>query len=88
MTGLQLVSADTAVDSSSPKAVQVPCPSGKKVLGGGVELTDNAVGSPVAVQDSRPLTTQPGWYASAGETSAFASSWALRVWAVCATVAS
>jgi hypothetical protein len=86
VSGLVLVSADTAADSSSPKAAQAPCPTGKKALGGGTELTANAAGSPVAVQDSHPLTSGAGWYASAGETAAFSPSWALRVWAVCASV--
>jgi hypothetical protein len=85
-TGLVLVSADTAADSSSPKSVDVPCPPGKKALGGGSELTANAAGSPVAVQDSRPLTTGNGWHASAAETATFGQAWALRVWAVCALV--
>jgi hypothetical protein len=85
-TGLVLISADTAADSSSPKSVEAPCPPGKKALGGGTELTVNAAGSPVAVQDSRPLTTGNGWHASAAETTTFEQPWALRVWAVCALV--
>jgi hypothetical protein len=85
-TGLVLVSSDTAVDSSSPKAAEAPCPPGKKALGGGTELTANAAGNPVAVQDSRPLTTGNGWHGSAAETGTFSEAWALRVWAVCALV--
>ena len=85
VSGLVLVSDDTAADSSSPKATQAVCPTGKKVLGGGSELTANAAGSAVAVQDSHPQPSGSGWYASAAETAAFAPSWALRVWAVCAT---
>jgi hypothetical protein len=81
-----LISADTAVDSSSPKSVDAPCPPGKKALGGGTELSANVAGSPVAVQDSRPLTTGNGWHASAAETGDVSAPWALRVWAVCALV--
>jgi hypothetical protein len=87
ISGLVLVSADTAADSSSPKSAQAACPAGKKVLGGGTELTANVAGMSVAVQDSHPQTSAGGWYASATETVAnFNLSWALRVWAVCAGV--
>ncbi len=86
VSGLVLASMDTSVDSSSPKSAQANCPDGKKILGGGAELTTNTAAAPVVVHDSRPVPTGSGWYASAGETASFASSWALRVWAVCATV--
>jgi hypothetical protein len=81
-----LVSTDTAADSSSPKSTQALCPAGKRVLGGGTELSTNAAGGPIAVQDSHPLTNAGGWYASAAEVGSFTQSWALRVWAVCAAV--
>ncbi len=85
VAGLVLVSVDTALDSSSPKAAQASCPDGKKALGGGAELTENARSS-VALTDSRPLANAAGWYAAAAETVAYPSSWALRTWAVCAAV--
>jgi hypothetical protein len=85
-SGLVLVSADTAADGSTPKATRAVCPTGKKILGGGTELTANAGGAPLAVQDSHPLTDGTGWYASAARVGTFSQSWALRVWAVCATV--
>jgi hypothetical protein len=87
VSGLTLVSVDTAADSSSPKAANANCPAGKKALSGGTELTANVSGASVAVQDSRPITPEDtGWHASATETvSNFTASWALRVWAVCAS---
>ena len=85
-SGGALVSTDTAADSSSPKSAQAKCPAGKRALGGGTELSTNAAGAPIAVQDSHPLTDASGWFASVAETASYTQSWALRVWAVCATV--
>jgi hypothetical protein len=87
LTGLQLISADTGADSSSPKAGQALCPVGKKAIAGGAELSSGAYGNPVALQDSRPLVDDTGWHATATEIDTYTPSWALRVWAVCATTA-
>ena len=70
------------------KQVQVPCPSGKKAVGGGFELA--SAGLPIDVQFSEPIgqvgQAPTGWQAFAMETSPIGATeeWGLDVYAVCA----
>jgi hypothetical protein len=86
VSGLVLQAQETTVDGSNPKTAKAVCPSGKKVLGGGAALTTNTAGAPVVIQDSYPLDDGSGWFAAASRTGTFTQSWALKTWAVCATV--
>ena len=89
VSGLETVSAFYQGDpTDDEKQVQVPCPSGKKAVGGGFELA--AGGLPIDVQFSEPmgqLSQAPtGWQGFAMETSPIGATeeWSFDVYAVCA----
>jgi len=86
VSGLVLQAQETAGDGSTPKVAKAVCPGGKKVLGGGATLSTNTANAPVVIQDSYPLEDGSGWFAAASRTGTFTQSWALKAWAVCATV--
>jgi hypothetical protein len=85
VAAVELVSAASAFDSSSTHFVDVTCPSGKKLLGGGGTV-DNAAGF-VDLYASRPLDADT-WHARAWEVNATTLSWRVIAYAVCANVAS
>lgn len=91
VAGLIAVSVSSGTDSSSPKTATVACPSGKRVLGGGATIVGGGPGGP-AVTQSQPVggaaTTVNAWTAAAEELGAYAASWRLIAYAVCATVTS
>jgi hypothetical protein len=89
VSGLETVSAFYQGDpADDEKQVQVPCPSGKKAVGGGFELA--AGGLPIDVQFSEPMgqlgQAPTGWQAFAMETSSIGATeeWSFDVYAVCA----
>ncbi len=84
VSGLQIVTDTTATDSSSLKSVTASCPAGKRTVGGGAALLTNS--GPLAIRQSLPTSTASGWTATAGEMSAYGGGWALRAYALCATV--
>ena len=84
-SGYEIVTATTATDTTAAKSISVPCPTGKKAVGGGAAY--NLFGYEAV--SSHPLADGSGWSAYAdhlpfGTTQA----WALVVWAVCMNVAS
>ena len=95
VAGLQLVLAESAYDSSSPKAVQVTCPAGKRALSWSfsIALSDDmyqstapyleAVG-PIDF-DAGSGRLPAGWTARAQESGFFPGAWRLTIYAVCAT---
>ena len=84
MSGLQLVSASSAVDSNQVHSVIAVCPSGKKVVGGGAQVTS---AGPFALTGSAPNSSSlSGWFAAARETAAVTGSWGVIASALCATV--
>ena len=85
VSGAQLVSQTSATDSSTPKNVTATCPAGKRGISGGAGIF-NASGGPLALRVSTPTANVDGWTATAAEIGSYAGSWALRVYAVCATV--
>lgn len=89
ITGLETVHGFYQGDpTDDEKQVQVPCPSGKKAVGGGFELA--SAGLPIDVQFSEPMgqvgQAPTGWQALALETSALGATeeWSFDVYAVCA----
>lgn len=82
VTQREVVTVNTASDSSSPKQLTATCPAGKVVIGGGAEI-DGAVGP--ALASSRPIgTTQ--WFAFAYEVNATGGAWSVTSYAICARV--
>ena len=78
--------AETATDSSSPKAVRANCSAGKKVIGGGVEVGGTGR-SRVSVTENLPAGDN-AWEAEAFEVSATGQTWKLEVHAICVAIAS
>jgi hypothetical protein len=75
------VVAESASDSSNGKFVDVHCPAGKRVVGGGAALI--GASASVALDENLPLNATT-WRATAFEVSA---SWSVRAYAICAVVA-
>jgi hypothetical protein len=78
----QIVTAETASDSSSPKQITTSCPAGKQVIGGGANIT--GVGGP-ALFASHPATTT-SWFSFAYEVNATGGAWRLKNYVICAKV--
>ena len=83
VTGLELLTVSSALDASTPKVVQINCPTGKRAIAGGHAVT-GAGASEVSVTESWPSAVNQ-WTLRALEVNA-AGSWRLQGWAFCATV--
>jgi hypothetical protein len=77
-------------DSASPKTAAAACGAGKVLLGGGMEFERGTLPqadlAKLFLVSSKPSGTT-GWTAQALEASSFGETWALYVYAVCATAA-
>lgn len=82
LSGLELVTASSATDSSSPKVVLVNCPAGKRAIGGAFAAT-GAGAAEVTVTESWPSGTGQ-WTVRALEANTTNNSWKLAGWAFCA----
>lgn len=82
LTALEVATAATAQDSSSPKTATVNCPAGKRVVGGGARVT-GAGASEVAVSEAYPSSAAQ-WVTLAREVNTTGSSWTLAAYAFCA----
>jgi hypothetical protein len=96
LSGLQTVSITSISNSFSPKEAVVPCPAGKRVIGGGGAITGGSVAdgsdlaATVALKTTRPITVSgvDGWTARAEEIApGFDGNWSLSIYAICANVA-
>ena len=85
-SGRQVVQAETALTSASPKGVTATCPPGKKALGGGVDVSGDGRDR-IGVTESMPQG-EDAWHARAVEIVSTTATWRLRVHAVCVFVAS
>jgi len=84
-SGRQVVQTSSALTSASPKGATAMCPAGKKALGGGVVVVGDGRDR-VIITESMPAG-DAAWQARAVELASTAT-WRLRVYAVCAFVAS
>ena len=82
--GYQLVQASSAVNSTNTKTVNVFCPSGKKVLGGGYAL-DGIVAN-INVIANQPALNATAWVVTAAENTATSNNWGVTGFAVCAYI--
>ena len=81
----EIVVAETADDSSSPKNIAAGCPLGKTIVGGGAGAYDGLgipFDGPVALSFSNAFIGG-SWRARAYETSATAGTWRLTAYAIC-----
>lgn len=81
LSGLERVEVTTAASSAAVKVGQMPCPTGKRLVGGGARL--NNAPAQVALQSSHPDNDNI-FRAVAREVAATNASWSLTVFAVCA----
>jgi hypothetical protein len=91
VSGYEIVSVDSALDSSSSKSLLVEYPLGKNVLGGGASIfaslaDPNRDTAPVVLRASSPLQYSHGWFAHGIEIGPYTFSWAITAYAVCAYV--
>jgi hypothetical protein len=88
ISGYEIVSLASVSDSTSPKRVDAPCPSGKRVIGGGVILVPRGVPTGIVVTIDSPDIGQTSWTGEAEETAAYAGAWQIHTRAICANVLS
>jgi hypothetical protein len=81
LSALERVEVTTDNTSVSPKTSQMPCPGGKRLIGGGARL--NGGGAAVALQQSFPDNDNI-FRAQGREVVATVANWSLTVFAVCA----
>lgn len=88
LTGYQVVSAETTLDSAVSKFVEVTCPAGTKALGAGWAALDstNAIHNSFNASYFEPAYNGVSWAAFAKLTSGAApTTWKLRVSVLCST---
>jgi hypothetical protein len=83
--GREQVASETPLTSASPKNLTATCPAGKKVLGGGVEIS-GAGRARVTAVENKPAGDS-AWEGEAFEAVSTTATWKLVVHAICATVA-
>ena len=85
VSGREQIASETPLTSGSPKNLTATCPAGKKVLGGGVEIS-GAGRARVTAVENHPAGDN-AWEAEAWEAVATGATWKVVVHAICATVA-
>lgn len=85
VSGLQRVDAATSSSSANSKAVVATCPSGKRVVGGGAQVTGSG-SNKVSITQSFPDSNGDRWNGNAVEVVATGASWQLYAYALCAVV--
>jgi hypothetical protein len=83
LSGLEIVSATTAQDSSTPKVVLLNCPAGKRVVGAGYRLTGTPAANGNVELTESFASTLTQWTARAVESTATGSAWMLSAQAFC-----
>jgi hypothetical protein len=85
VSGREHVSVETPLTNTGPKNITATCPAGKRVLGGGVEVS--GVGrNRVSVVENKP-SGDNAWEGEAFEVVGTNATWKLVVHAICAGVA-
>ena len=78
---VEIVTAATASSSNSPQQVDVTCPAGKRLVGGGAHVY--GANAEAALDESFPADATK-WRATAYEVNATAVNWHLVGFAICA----
>jgi hypothetical protein len=84
LSGLQTITTDGGLDSSSPKSTVATCPTGKSVIGGGSRISGQG-SAKVTVIGNGPQGN--AWRVEAVENDATNQSWRVTAGALCVTVA-
>ena len=68
-------------------SIAVPCPSGKRAIGGGGEIFGSGKSQVAfAFNDIHPVTDGSGYFVEAAEVGPTLLSWEVQAYAVCANV--
>jgi len=90
ISGYEIVTVGSADNSDDGKSIGAQCPSGKRVLGGGVSVSPiggiNIGDPPIAIRESMPFGDFY-WQVTAVETKPYPNNWSLQAYAICANVA-
>jgi hypothetical protein len=94
VSGYEIVTNESAFDSTTPKFAEATCPSGKVVLGGGGEAfasagDPNRDQAPLAIFLNEPTGNIPNsnaWTVGAREVSDYSQDWSIHTYAICATL--
>jgi hypothetical protein len=95
LASLQVVSSTSIHDSNGYKQIAATCPAGKTAISGGSSDSADSQPAPLAVVASQPAKngveasagqTPDGWFVAMNEETAYASSWNVTAYAVCANV--
>ena len=81
LSGLEKVDTTSDNNSVTPKTLATTCPTGKRLLGGGVRLNPQLTA--LVVQQSYPDNDNV-YRATVREVTATATNWSITVFAVCA----
>jgi len=84
VAAIEIVSAASASSSGATRQIDVSCPAGKQVVGGGAHVWN--AGGDVALDESYPSGATT-WRATAYEVNATGAAWHLVSYAICASVA-
>ena len=90
VSGHQIVSNGSELNSTSLKSTFAACPAGKKVTGGGgyvSVLGGTAAQDDLAVSESWPTPSQTAWLFEAVEVVPTAGTWRVNAFAICANIA-
>jgi hypothetical protein len=84
LSGYEVVTKETAVDTTPSKQLIVECPKGKRATGGGWAALD----STSAIISGKATTNQPAfdgshWLVNVTNESAYSPAWKLKAWAIC-----
>lgn len=87
LSGYEVVTMQTPVNSDPMKQLEIKCPEGKYATGAGWSVED----STSAILDGTATYFQPGydgksWLVNAKNNSAFAPKWKLRLTCMCANI--
>ena len=84
VSGLEIVNVQSASDSVSPKVLTANCPAGKKLVGGGGRIINQA--GFVALDESYPVSAT-SWRLTGTEVNSTIGNWYVNAYAICAVVA-
>jgi hypothetical protein len=89
ISGYEIVSASTPLNSDASNVATANCPTGKKAIGGGGFDNAAPLPNPVAVYYNGPvLSSNPptAWAVGAQETSDYPGQWQVFAYVICANV--
>lgn len=81
VSAVERVEVSSPSNSATPKVLEIACPAGKRLIGGGARLNG---GAPKVVLSASYPDNDNIYRARANETDAFIPSWSLTVYAICA----